>query len=1155
MYISIGVTKSGRLLSLLIFFCLALLVHSVHAQETKYTSFLWEITGNGLSKPSYLLGSVHLKDRRLINSNDSIFVAIANTDALALEIHPDTLYKEIWDIRFNKRPSSQKIELSDEQKNEFIQRYEKKYGVIPDSQQIASPYMVEYLLNPSHDKPDDITAVFDAYLYGLARSQRKQIIGLEPMDNQTGLRGSSGLIQLTNKKDSSNYYQHFEQLMRLYSAGNLDGLWKILSPNMDIEEMQSRNNTMLNNIIAQLDKGTVCAVVGAAHLPGNIGLIHLLELKGYRLRPVKTRKTNLATKYKIDYSTMEWAALTDSVYGYAVSLPKGYAHKVRILGGTNMMYGDLSTQTELMVSAVFVGGLNGLTTNAFLKQEYEKRTTKVKHRIVSEKLLEKDGVQGMQIVTDHDNMLTKSELWLKNNTLYTLSAFTNNGQLDDHLSDRFFNSFTILDIAQDTDRRESIYETGAFAIKMPPQTQHIYQSGTELLGDEKLQYGIYNYFSMDRTRKINYMVQYHDYPIGYTMTDRTSVLKELHKNIAKNPAITITSVEPREKDNAIGTAVSAQLEKSNLFAQTWIRGNRIYQVLQENLDKDDKEMDSAFFSSFRMIPFKKTAWKDFTLDHVQLKLPASSLIKVNDVDVTDQLDSEVQIYAAADSNSSTAFMLEVSKLPKYVRFERRDSLFAEIVASAKKQAEELVRYDTLLSGGITAAIYTHRDSLTANYHKKIIWTRGNVSYGLDAVGTQEAVEQVDVDRIMKSVRYKDSITNFDLYSSKAAILFADIYSPDTLVARKAKNILGLNYKFAKDDLLLIYEMLGQKQTDDHENNGLRRTLIYSLVENHDERSVPALKSLLKDAATTDLIKNAILPTIWEIDSTQLGWYLQALNKHRPQAGNEVWRLLHPLTESRNYVANNLDNVIPLLSVDNYRSILLDICLKIASDSTIQQASKLVHRYLSNIMQYLDEDLSQLASEQKPGYSFNHYSIANYVELMGLYKQKYLLEKFQQQLLADAPIGYLRATTACEFLVLGLPLRQSMIDSIYANLSQRYVLMNGLKAKKHEHLVPARYREQNEIGKIVVSEYLQSEWEVAPLRIDYLGQLTENDKLYLVYTFKTEGDKQSYLSIYIPDPENSEWTYNFENCYSDLEPSTDNWKTQALQLIRKMNTEE
>ena len=215
---------------------------------------------------------------------------------------------------------------------------------------------------------------------------------------------------------------------------------------------------------------------------------------------------------------------------------------------------------------------------------------------------------------------------------------------------------------------------------------------------------------------------------------------------------------------------------------------------------------------------------------------------------------------------------------------------------------------------------------------------------------------------------------------------------------------------------------------------------------------------------------------------------------------------------------------------------------------------MIHTYLPDIMHYFAEDLSQLASEQKLAASFNYYSIADYVKIIALYKQKDLLQKFRLQLLADEPIGYLRATTACEFLVLDLPIHQSLLDSIYANLSQRYVLMNGLKAKKCEHLVPASYKARNEIGKIVVNEYLESEWDTYPLQIDYLGQLTENDKLYMIYSFKTEGDNQRHLSVYMPDPENSEWTYNFENCYSDLEPISNDWKTEALKLIRTMYTE-
>lgn len=1153
MYKSVVTTRSGQLLlSLFIYCCFTFLLQRAQAQDIKYPSFLWEITGKGLTKPSYLLGSAHLKDRRLINSNDSIFVAIANTDALALEVHPDTLYKEIWNSRFSKQSSSRKIELTDAQKKEFVHRYQKKYGVTPDSQQMASPYIVKYFMNPSHDKPDDITAILDVYLYGLAKSQRKDIIGLEPLKNQLNMKTGNDLVQLRNKRDSTNYYKYFEQLMEFYSTGNLDGVWKVISPYIDREEMQSRNNTMLNSIIAQFNKGTVCAVVGAAHLPGDLGLIHLLKNKGYRLRPVKTKKTNLSSTYKIDYRTMEWAIHQDSVYGYVVSLPKGYIYKTSTLGGTGMIYGDLSTDTELMVSAVFVGDQQELTVSDFFNKEYERRIANSKYPIVSKQFLEKDGAQGMQIITSHNNILTKWEFWLNNNTLYTLSAFTTSGRLDTYLSDRFFKDFKIFGLKEAAPVEESIFDIGAFAIKMPSPAQYIYQTRTEQLGDKKVQYGIHNYISIDRIRKINYVVEYHDYPIGYTATDRTLALKAISDILAKDPAFTITSVAPREKDNAIGVVITAQLKNSNLFAEMWIRGNRIYQVMQENLDKNNKEIDKTFFSSFRMVPFKNMDWKDFTLNNIQLKLPASSLIKIENVNTANQSDGEVHIYAATDSNSSTAFLLGIAQLPKYYRLQKSDSLYAEIQTNAKKQSEELLHYDTLLYDNITSAIYTSKDSLTANHHKKIIWIRGNMSYALDVIGTQEAIEQVNIDRIIKSVRYTDSQANFDVYESKAATLFTDIYSPDTLVARQARNILDIDYRFGKDDLPLIYKTLAKKQSDDGQNNGLRRILIYSLIKNHDERTTPILKNILNDPTTTDLLKTAILHTVCKIDSTQLDWYLQALNQHRPDAGYQAWLLLQPLEASQNYVVQNLNKVIPLFSVDNYRPKLLNICLKIVTDSTMLQARKAIADYLPNITQYLATDLSKFASEQDSDSSFDPYFIADYVKLLALYEEKDQLQRFQKQLLDDTAIGYLRAMAASEFLSLALPVDQNLIDSIYANISQRAVLMNRLKDKSRQELIPAKYKEQAEIGKIVVSGYLESEWDISPPEVDYLGQLTENNKLYLVYSYQTEGDKQIYLSIFVPDKKNSEWAYNFENCYSDLEPSTANWKQHALKLIQEMH---
>jgi uncharacterized protein YbaP (TraB family) len=58
--------------------------------DKKYPSLLWEITGNGLSKPSYLFGTMHISDKLVFHLGDSFYNAIKGADVVALETNPDT---------------------------------------------------------------------------------------------------------------------------------------------------------------------------------------------------------------------------------------------------------------------------------------------------------------------------------------------------------------------------------------------------------------------------------------------------------------------------------------------------------------------------------------------------------------------------------------------------------------------------------------------------------------------------------------------------------------------------------------------------------------------------------------------------------------------------------------------------------------------------------------------------------------------------------------------------------------------------------------------------------------------------------------------------------------------------------------------------------
>src|SRR3954466_14325908 len=57
----------------------------------KYPSLLWEITGNGMKKPSYLFGTMHISNKMVFHLSDSFYNAIRRADVVALELSP-----ELW---------------------------------------------------------------------------------------------------------------------------------------------------------------------------------------------------------------------------------------------------------------------------------------------------------------------------------------------------------------------------------------------------------------------------------------------------------------------------------------------------------------------------------------------------------------------------------------------------------------------------------------------------------------------------------------------------------------------------------------------------------------------------------------------------------------------------------------------------------------------------------------------------------------------------------------------------------------------------------------------------------------------------------------------------------------------------------------------------
>src|SRR5215210_6445944 len=89
-----------RLVILLSLFTVCLQIFSqAPVSEKKYPSLFWEITGNGLKKPSYLFGTMHVSSKMVFHLSDSFYYAIRNCDAVALELNPEAWQRDMFKMQ------------------------------------------------------------------------------------------------------------------------------------------------------------------------------------------------------------------------------------------------------------------------------------------------------------------------------------------------------------------------------------------------------------------------------------------------------------------------------------------------------------------------------------------------------------------------------------------------------------------------------------------------------------------------------------------------------------------------------------------------------------------------------------------------------------------------------------------------------------------------------------------------------------------------------------------------------------------------------------------------------------------------------------------------------------------------------------------------
>lgn len=275
---------------------LSLVAVGTTAQKTE-NALLWKVSGNGLSKPSYLFGTLHVLCDATLDQNTKNALNATSQLYLELDMDDPSLQQTLMGGVMMKGKTMSTLSSPEDFKlvDDFLTT---NLGV---SAKMVDPIMPQFvsimLMTKMLDCP---VQSIEGELMKITAEQNEQVYGLETVEVQLAAFDAipydeqmKELIR-TAKDNMAADKAKYKRMLQLYQSIDLNGLMaymqeeenKMYADHADVM-LDNRNAAWIPKIeAAAKDKPTFFGV-GAAHLGGPKGVIALLRKKGYKVEAVK----------------------------------------------------------------------------------------------------------------------------------------------------------------------------------------------------------------------------------------------------------------------------------------------------------------------------------------------------------------------------------------------------------------------------------------------------------------------------------------------------------------------------------------------------------------------------------------------------------------------------------------------------------------------------------------------------------------------------------------------------------------------------------------------------------------------------------------------------------------------------------------------------
>jgi uncharacterized protein YbaP (TraB family) len=824
---------------------------ALYSQASKLpNTLLWRISGNNLTKPSYLYGTMHLTDKRVFLLGDSLYKAIEQTEGFAAELDMNSLGMQMINYIIadkEARAAKEAVKIKDVVSQAIWERYkdqlQKKFYKPADKITVDDLEELGSSLETDLFKKGEMPTFLDAYLFGLARKQGKWVGGVEEFNDQIEHLTADDIEDKIHTAlfDDKYYRSGMEEMIRIYTAQMLDSLDALMyrEENGRKDYIMIKRNLKMAKMMDSLSfvRSTFFAV-GAAHLPGDSGVIALLQRKGFTLTPVISSKKISADKYVVKAKEIPWLPVNikDSVYGLQMPGVAGNFEMLESIGVDMKMFFDISFMKVYMTFGVELSadrkklGADSLY-NSMRSRFFDKS------KDVKEKLITVNGIEGRELSGSNDDGEMKIQVFLPRmeeivlNAVFSLSKKS----LNDDETNKFFRSFTYNGLNKtsiETEKTWSIlsYPDQLFSIEWPSKPKETKDVNSQ---QDKI---TYTYQTMDVKNQAFYgmsvtSVKEGMYRPGFDTTYFILIKETLKLRLEDSKVLDSSFISfsnyPGYKIRIIGKTQGESFETKVLMVA---RGSRVYYLyavyspIEENRSVADR-----YFGSFKILPAAAAEWRTIISPDTSFSVASNVPLKKIKPD-EEGFHPDAERFILYDPVISSTTFIDKTILPEWLWYSSDTAFLRQRAHQYKRYADSIVDYNVTTKGSQRIADFMLMTKGTGIIKRVKLVLNGNELFELygyyDPMDLKESYGKIFDQFIAKKVSAQTDRSGSKINELAEILQHADV-----------ENIRQVSWwwnslKFSASDLPALQKMLLKiyPDFDSISRSGINRTLFYQVEE-------------------------------------------------------------------------------------------------------------------------------------------------------------------------------------------------------------------------------------------------------------------------------------------------------------------------------------